>query len=169
MKEATIEKRTKIDGDLIVEGDLSFEPEGGCGTIEVTGAIRCKNLRVKPGWSIRAGRYIDAGGYIHAGGDIDADGLVFSAVFELSCSQLKTGKVPFWREYYLVCPILQKHHKVIRERCWDAIREALKPEAKEICAWEGWHPIVRAQLEMFLGLRESVPGEELKIKIAGEG
>jgi len=29
-----------------------------------------------------------------------------------------------------------------------------KEEAEKICAWEGWHWILRAQLEMFFGLKE---------------
>ena len=27
-------------------------------------------------------------------------------------------------------------------------------EAKKICKWEGWHWIIRAQLEMFFGLKD---------------
>lgn len=47
-KEQTlIETRTEIDGDIITEGDLSFEPEGKFGVIVISGSIQCKNLSVK--------------------------------------------------------------------------------------------------------------------------
>jgi hypothetical protein len=31
-----------------------------------------------------------------------------------------------------------------------------KEEAEKVCAWDGWHWILRAQLEMFFGLVDKV-------------
>lgn len=42
------------------------------------------------------------------------------------------------------------------DNCFPQIREKLQEDAKEICQWNGWHPIMRAHLEMFFGLKINV-------------
>jgi hypothetical protein len=64
-------------------------------------------------------------------------------------------------------PPLAKYAATILDdsKCWGSLASAVtQEEASEICAWNGWHPIIRAQLEMFLGLRALVPGHELRIQ-----
>jgi hypothetical protein len=56
-------------------------------------------------------------------------------------------------------PPLQKWRDAILDdgTCWGNLRgQATPEEAAAICAWEGWHPILRAQMEMFFGLKGRV-------------
>ncbi|CAK0779105.1 hypothetical protein CCP2SC5_880011 [Azospirillaceae bacterium] len=56
-------------------------------------------------------------------------------------------------------PPLKKWRALILDgkKCWDDYRNMLTPaEAREVCAWDGWHWILRAQLEMFFGLTDKV-------------
>ena len=40
--------------------------------------------------------------------------------------------------------------------CWNDLKKLPnKEEIIEICTWEGWHWIIRGQLECFFGLKES--------------
>lgn len=55
-------------------------------------------------------------------------------------------------------PPLQKWRKEILgdKNCWDELRCLLtQEEAKEVCQWDGWHWIIRAQLEMFFDLKKT--------------
>ncbi len=50
---------------------------------------------------------------------------------------------------------LQKWRSDIEEECWDKLKKLpTKKEKKEICEWDGWHPIIKAQLEMFFDLKK---------------
>jgi hypothetical protein len=55
-------------------------------------------------------------------------------------------------------PLKKWHAQILDEsKCWDDLRAiATREEAADICAWEGWHPILKAQLEMFFGLKKRV-------------
>ena len=110
---------------------------------------------------------IKAGGSIEAGLDIEAGCDIFSFTFSVSCKTLTTKKsLPFWRNYYLAIPPLAPIRGVIADtdKCWDDIRVAAMPHTEAILAWDGWHPLVLAQVKMFLGVCESVPGDELNVK-----
>jgi len=40
-------------------------------------------------------------------------------------------------------------------KCWTDYKNMVsEKEAIEICKWEGWHWIIRVQLEMFFGLKD---------------
>ena len=115
--------------------------------------------------SIEAGGYIEAGGSIEAGGYIEAGGSIFSFLFEINCESLRTKLLPFWRNYWAEMPPMKEwKEQILSDMCWDDLRKLpTKEEAKEICAWEGWHWILRVQLEMFFGLKEKhVMGKETK-------
>jgi hypothetical protein len=145
-----IEKRTKIEGSIDTCEELRFEPDGDCGTIEVTGDVIAKTIS------------IESGGSIKADGSIESGGFIFSFKFEIGCKALKTKLLPFWREYWAAMPPLSKFADEIRnqQKCWEDIREALAHEAVEICEWDGWHPLLKAQLEMFFGLKQEVLFEQ---------
>jgi hypothetical protein len=54
-------------------------------------------------------------------------------------------------------PPLKKWRKQILDSslCWEDCKEMISDtEAKKICKWHGWHWILRAQLEMFFGLKK---------------
>ena len=129
-----------IKGNLEVDCSLDFS----CSLI-VDGY-----LYIEAGVSIEAGESIKAGGYIEAGG------YVFSFYFEIDCKTLITRTLPFYREYWAGLSILKKWRKQIlnRENCWGELRKLIsKEEAKQICQWDGFHWILKRQLEMFLGLK----------------
>ena len=53
-------------------------------------------------------------------------------------------------------PPMKKYREAILDErnCWDTLKAMITPaEAQKICKWNGWHWIVRAQLEMFLCLK----------------
>jgi len=54
-------------------------------------------------------------------------------------------------------PPLKKWKKQIINggNCWNDLRNLLsKKEAQEVCRWDGWHWILKRQLEMFFGLKK---------------
>jgi len=68
-----------------------------------------------------------------------------------------TKTLPLGRYFWAEMPPLRKWKKEIQTigLCWDDYRQMItKAEAEEICRWKGWHWILRAQLEMFFGLKE---------------
>jgi len=115
------------------------------------------------GWSIEAGEYIkaggsiEAGGYIKAGEYIEAGEYIFSYIFLISAKLISTKKLPFWREFYSEMPPLKKwKYKILSDLCWDDLKYIpTADEAKQICSWDGWHWIIRGQLECFFGLKKS--------------
>ena len=135
------------DGDLVIECDVNLPGLN----LSVSGMLVLKKIVVV--------KSIEAGGWI------------LSLRFEITCKLLITKRLPFWRAYWAAMPPLRPWAKEIldEKNCWDSLKILItKDQAKEIAAWDGWHPILRAQLEMFLGLRESVPGEELIVKVGRE-
>jgi hypothetical protein len=134
-----------IEGDLIFDGNIEFKDSGYVtGKIEVTG-------------SIVAGGSIEAGRSIKAVGSIEAGGYIFSFFFEIICKKLITSRLPFCREYWAAQIPLKKYYKIIVDSSlhWNDYKEMVSAkEAKKICAWVGWHWILRAQLEMFFGIKK---------------
>ena len=110
---------------------------------------------------IYSGGYIYSNGSIRSDGDIKAGGYIFSSVFEISCKFIVTRTLPFWRSYYAAMPPLTKYAASIlnTSKCWDTLRQEIMPDAEPICAWDGWHPIIRAQLRMYFGFstQETLP------------
>ena len=179
------ETRTSIDGDLTIDGDLFFCPVGERGTIIVFGSIVARNITVKAGWSIEAGGSIESGGPIKSGGDIksgghiesggsiksgggiksgghiESGGYIDSFYFSIKCKSLKTLILPYHRGFWAKMSPLKQYADIIQnpDNCWDRIRSELLPHAVEVCAWEGWHPILAAQLQMFFKLKDRVEGE----------
>ena len=96
-------------------------------------------------WSIEAGESIEAGWY------------VFSFRFSVSAKVISTKRLPFWREFWAEMPPLAKYRDVIlnESNCWADLKRIGQEDADEICAWEGWHWLLRGQLECLFGLRES--------------
>ena len=154
--EQSIEAGGSIEAGRYIKADASIEAGG----------------YIKAGWSIEAGRYIkadasiEAGGYIkagwsiEAGGSIKAGGSIFSFIFDIQAKNLTTKTLPFYRKYWAEMPPLKKwRDKILDESlCWDDYRNEMitKAEAEKICKWNGWHPLLRAHLEMFFGLKDKV-------------
>lgn len=54
-------------------------------------------------------------------------------------------------------PVLSKYREAIlnEKNCWVNLKSLIsKEEAAEICAWEGWHPVLKWHLEMFFELKK---------------
>ena len=53
-------------------------------------------------------------------------------------------------------PPLKKFKKeILSGLCWDELKKLpTKAEVKKICEWEGWHWILRGQLECFFGFED---------------
>lgn len=145
-----IVKETKISGSIEHQGELRFEPDGDYGVIEVERSVVADRVSIKAGWSIKAG------------------GSILALTFEVRCTFLATKRLPFWREFYATMPPLTKWADAIRSggNCWASLRSLpSREEAEQICAWDGWHWILRAQLEMFFGLKERVvPPEPWRVE-----
>jgi hypothetical protein len=133
------------------------------GAVEFKCSISVPGDYIEAGWSIEAGGsieardYIKAGGYIKARGNIKAGGYIFSYMFNISAKVIISKLLPFGRHFWADMPPLKKWRSQIldKSKCWDDLRAMPTPdEANEICAWEGWHPILKCQLEMFFGLKE---------------
>jgi len=155
----------ELNGRVMVEGSLTISPGwyikagryiNAGGFIEAGGFINAGE-HIKAGRYIKAGEYIEAGGRIKAGESIKAGRYIFSFDFDLSATHIITKTVPFWRDFWAEMPPLKKWSKDILDdkNCWNDLRNILtKEEAAEVCGWDGWHWILRAQLEMFFGLKD---------------
>ena len=149
--QAELEAVTK-DGIARFDGDVSVECR-----LKVPGIfiLAIGSIRFSE-WATVWG--IEAGGGIKAGSDIEAL-FVFSFRFEVGAKFLKTKLLPFWREFYAAMPPLAKWAALIRDehKCWNDLRKAVtREESEEIVKWDGWHPLIAAQLRMFFGLVDRV-------------
>lgn len=167
----TLEIKTELfKGDICHAGDIVFTRSCNViGHIRAIGGVCC-NGDLTVGEDIRAGNNIEVIGNISAGGPISSGELmaceeiesgeyVFSFPYRIHAKSIKTKTLPFWREYWADAPPLKKWRKDILapSRCWDDLRKLpTKAEAEKICRWGGWHWIIRAQLEMFFGLKDVV-------------
>ena len=160
------EGNLEFNDDVLIRFDLIFDKSILCkkslyiksgGSIEAGWSINAGGS-IEAGGAIKAGVSIEAGGAIKAGGAINAGDYIFSFIFDIKCKSLKTKRLPFWRNYWSAMPPLKKYSNQILEEnlCWNDLRELTKKDAKKICAWNGWHWILKAQLEMFFGLRNEV-------------
>ena len=142
-----LEEYINEEGNVQIEGHLKLE----C-SVEINKCLIVKGS-------------IEAGGYIEAGGHIKAGGYIFSFSFDISFREyLKSSTLPFYREFYAAMPPLKKYAKDILDesKCWDDYKRLItKEEAQKICAWDGWHWIIRVQLEMFFGLKERVTSVDI--------
>jgi hypothetical protein len=154
------EKSVKFNCSIILDAGWSIKADG---SIEAGWYIEAGGY-IKAGRYIKAGGHIEAGRYIKAGGHIEAGGYIFSFTFSVSAEFIITRKLPFWREYYAEMPPLKKYKKYIldEKKCWDFYKKIDKKEAERICKWNGWHWLIRAQLEMFFGLKEKYEIEKGK-------
>jgi len=146
----------KINIDVSCKAGYSIKAGG---SIEAGYSIKAGGY-IEAGDSIKAGYSVKAGGYIKAGYSIEAGGYIFSFVFFVSAKKIITRILPFWRQYWAEMPPLKQWKTEIlnESRCWGDLQQLIKPHSKEICAWEGWHWILRAQLEMFFELKsEFIP------------
>lgn len=103
---------------------------------------------------------------LKAGWSIEAGGWIFSFMFDISAKSISTKKLPFWRKYWEKMPPLKNFKKQILDDkfCWDNLKVLpTQKEKEEIVAWDGWHWILRGQLECFLELKTSFqPPKEKK-------
>ena len=58
-------------------------------------------------------------------------------------------------------PLKKWKDEILSDACWDDLRELMRDDAEEICAWDGWHWIIKAQLEMFFGLKDEYVPEKM--------
>ena len=127
--------------------------------VEFKGSVKFEvDVVLGEGWSIKAG------GFIEAGGSIEAGGFIFSFVFDIQCKWFSTKTLPFWRKYWAnMFPLRKWDRDILSEKCWNELRKLpTKEEQKVICAWEGWHWILRGHLECFFGLKDKIYVEEVK-------
>ena len=130
--------------------------------IEIKGNLECDSDIVAKysllvSGSIKSGVSIKSGKSIKSGGSIESGGYIFSFQFEIKAKSAKSKILPFWREYWAAMPVLSRYRDAIlnESNCWLNLKALVsKEEAAEICAWEGWHPILRWHLEMFFGLKK---------------
>lgn len=139
LTELVRENKLNVDGNLLLDVELIDRNL----TIQVTGHIEFKKFAsvksIEAGWGIKAS-------------------YVFSFTFEIKTKSLVTKILPFWRGFYAAMPVMSEFASAIldEDKCWNALRELTKPKAVEICAWGGWHPHIRAHLEIFYGLKKRV-------------
>ena len=180
IKDTHIKGNLDFDGKIvfknfcIVDGYIraqSIESDGSIesgGYIESSGSIKSGRYiesgeYIESDGSIRSGGFIKSGGYIRSGGSIESGGsirsgeYIFSFTFSIVAKYIITKTLPLGRYFWAEMPPLRKWKKEIQTigLCWDDYRQMItKAEAEEICRWKGWHWILRAQLEMFFGLKE---------------
>jgi len=147
-----------IEAGVYIEAGGHIEAKG---YIEAGGSIKAEGS-IEAGVYIEAGWLIEAGGSIKAGGSIEAGEWILSGFFHISCEQLKTKTLPFNRYYYSKMPYMAKWKEKIEDDslCWNELRDAFREDAAEIID-QPWHPIIKAQIEMFLDIKDEVAGKQL--------
>jgi len=136
--------------------------------LSVRGFIKAKEF-IKTRGSIRSVGFVKTDGFIEAG-SIEAKaiieakeyikvfGYVFSFQFAVEAKSISTRRLPFGRRYWAEMPPLKKWRKqILSDMPWEDLRALpTKAEARKICAWGGWHWLLKAHLEMFFGLRDKI-------------
>ena len=164
------------DGELNLAGDVEFHFDLEDRDLEINSAkslwfkYGCSVLHLSAGKDIWANDGISANNRISAGRGIYAkqtiSGLfVSSQTFDIKCEKLITSQLPFWRNFWAKqLPLKKWQNQILNDKnCWNDLKSIpTQQEKQEICAWEGWHPILKAQLEMFFGLKTEVLGSELQ-------
>ena len=144
IKDTHIRRNLDFDGKVIFENLCIIDGYIRAQSIESHGSIESSGF-IRSGGSIESGRYIKSGEYI------------FSLTFSIVAKYIITKTLPYGRSFWAEMLPLRKWKKEIQTIgvCWDEYRQMItKAEAEEICRWKGWHWILRAQLEMFFGLKE---------------
>ena len=167
---AEIKGNLDFDGKIIfansctVEGCIRAQSIEGLGDIKSHGSIESRSS-IKSRGSIEGYWYIKSGDYIESGDYIKSGEYIFSTTFNIEAKYIATKTLPFGKHFWAEMLPLRNWKKEIEDRqlCWDDYRQMItKAEAEKVCAWEGWHWILRAHLEMFFGLKE-------KYEIKGKG
>lgn len=179
--ECSIEVKQSIIADGFIIGGGSIKTQGfirSGGLLEVGGSINVGEF-VKADWNIKVVRwlivkksitsegFIEVAGPIAAGDFIKTSKHVLSLSFDIRTLEIATKTLPFWRKFWAEMPPLRKFRSaILSNTCWEELRDLpTLEEKKEICAWDGWHWLLRGQLECFLGLRDSFcpPVQERKV------
>jgi len=153
----------QADGQIKAGRDLRVGSAISRWSILAGGDLKAKDgaigENIWAGSDIWSGSYLEAKSGIRARGDIHCDEYAFSFDHRVEAASLSTRTLFFSRSYWAEMPPLKKWRREILygDLCWDGFRSlATKAEAEEICAWNGWHWLLRAHLEMFFRLRDQV-------------
>lgn len=169
-KRLIISKGSIISGEWIKSGG-SIECGGSVisgGSVECDGAIISKGSilsggvieskgRIEGQGSIKSGECIISKGAIISLGSIISGEYIFSFNYDIAGKSLQTRTLPFERKFWAEMPPIQKWKEdILNEKlCWKTYKNLpTMEEKKKICSWDGWHWIIRAQLEMFFGLKK---------------
>jgi hypothetical protein len=147
------------------DGEKNLEAGGNiyarCGVFCEEGSI-VAGKNIISGDSILAECDLLAGGFIKAGGfiravNIKAGESVFTSTYEVKAMTLSTRSLPLSPSYFIEQPPFKRYREALdKELGWGDLRSATFLERNEICSWEGWHPLLRAQLRMFYGCEPRV-------------
>lgn len=172
-----------LNCDLCVPGTVEAEMGIQlAGNLHATGAVRCGGIGGKG--DVRAGGLFSVGGIdidgdvyvlgdivansgaIQATGNIVATGRiatpaglharsVSSLVHDVRCKYLETRELPMGPAFYAgVPPTAGKFATLMALPARDTLSEQWREDAATLCAWDGWHALIRAQLRMYFGLSE---------------
>jgi hypothetical protein len=156
-------------GYVYADKDINVDWSIGAGSSLHAGGAIISGEHIKAGEYIVAGEALSAHENIHANkviacdGTITAGGHIISMIFDIKAKAIATRALPFWREFWARMKPLKPFAEAILDtkNCWGDLRELLTEEqAKSVCAWDGWHPHLRAQLLMFFQLKTMVSGAE---------
>lgn len=148
----------EIDGSVLATGYIKTR-----WFTRVSGSIE-SGLYIEAGDRLEAGKNIKAVGPIKAnariktGKNIETEACVFSYMFEIQAKRISTNLLPLWRSFWAeMFPLGKWKEQILNDNlCWQDLRALpTKKEQIEICSWEGWHWILRGQLECFFGIRKS--------------
>jgi len=172
-----------VEGDVTVEGDVDVASLTVVGNLKINGYLVAEDLSVIGNLEtfeavdiadcLTVERDTNIGGYLNVGEDIIIGGAlivknyVHSGSWRIRCKKLITHGIKSADEYWAAMPPFKNYKHLFEDEyfyCEDLQNKIHDEEKiKEIVYWEGWHPIQRAQLEMFFGLRREVPGNELVV------
>lgn len=147
-----------INGFIKASGDVTSTKDINVGLgIMAFGDIKVSG-NLKSNWNITCNGNLKVMGCIESRLHITAERIetswyILSQSFDVRCKSFRTKKLPFHRNYYSV--LMPKFADIVNnaENCWPDLLKKLKPHSKEILAHK-WHPLIHAQIEMFLGVKE---------------
>lgn len=155
--EKLIHTKGSINSNKYIQSDRAIISEG---PIIAQDYIESQSFIFSFEW-ISSQSYIKVLDSMQAIGLIETENIECSNIWSnknnIKCKSLKTRTLPFYREYYAGLKLLKKYKRLIMttRNCWDEIRQGIEEEdIKEICEWEGWHPLIKCQVEMFLGVKD---------------
>lgn len=138
--------------NITIHGGNIWASSLNCGSLNIlTGEIHVEYIKC---------RHLFGSGYVYS--DVIKAESILSTNMEIKCKYFETYGLPYDCVYYIELEpfkkIKEEFYKLENNNdeifLYRTFMDTSKKDAIKICSWRGWHPIDRAQLQMFFKLKK---------------